>query len=73
MAELLALWLGSPAKLIVWLTSRAAAWTGVILAWRKLRHAPNRMRRFALWMLAINAAAWLAFAGGLWCLKRWGG
>ena len=66
-----ALWLASPMRLMVWLSSRAAAWAGVIVAWKKLPHGPNRTRRIIFWTLIINAAAWLMFVGGLWCLSLW--
>ena len=71
MAGFWALWLASPSRLVVWLSSRAAAWTGVTVAWKKLKHAPNRARRFLVWMLVINTVAWLMFAGGMWCLAAW--
>ena len=64
------LWLGSPAKLTFWLSSRVAAWTGSFMAWKKLRYTPNRTRRLLVWMLVINAVAWLAWAGALWCWAR---
>ena len=71
MAGFWVLWLGSPAKLFVWLSSRVAAWTGVAVAWKKLPPTPHRTRRFLIWMLVINAVAWLAWAGALWCLSMW--
>ena len=71
MAAWWALWLGSPVRLIVWLGSRAAAWTGVAVAWKKLKHHPRRTSRFLLWMLIINIVAWIAWAVALWCLVRW--
>ena len=71
MAAWWAPWLGSPVRLIVWLSSRAAAWTGVAVAWKKLKHHPRRTSRFLMWMLVINAVAWVAWAVALWCLVRW--
>ena len=71
MVPVWAVWLGSPVKLVVWLGSRIAAWTGSAVAWKKLKHHPRRTQRFLIWMLVINVVAWLAWAVALWCLVRW--
>lgn len=71
MAAFWALWWASPVKLMIWLSSRAAAWMGVAAASKKLKHTPDRTRRFLFWMLVINAVAWLVWAGALWCLSAW--
>ena len=49
--------LSSPAKLAVWVSNRAAAWTGLAVVWRKLKGDPQRTRRFILWMIAINVVS----------------
>ncbi len=40
--------LGSPLKLAMWIGNRVLTWTGLMVLWRKLKHAPDRVRRFLL-------------------------
>jgi len=62
----------SPLKLAVLLSNRLATWTGLVMVWLKLKGAPDRMRRFLMWWVALNAAS-LCLLGGAWWVfgKRW--
>ena len=55
--------LGSPLKLAMWIGNRVLTWTGLMVLWRKLKHAPDRVRRFLLVGLAINAVSLLLLVG----------
>ena len=61
--------IGSPVKLTVWIGNRLATWTGLAVVWQKVKHAPNRSRRFFTWLVALNAVSLLALFGVWWLLK----
>ena len=54
---------GSRIRLAMWIGSRLALGTGLAVVWRRLKGAPNRVRRFFVWFLALNAVSVLAFFG----------
>lgn len=56
----------SPLTLALWLSNRIVTWTGLFVLWRKLRHTPNRIRRFFQWGILINMAAWAMLGLLLW-------
>jgi len=65
---LTALWawlLASPFKFAVLLSNRIATWTGLLMVWVRLKGTPNRMRRFLVWWVVLNAAS-LCLLGGAW-------
>ena len=57
--------LGSPFKLAMWVGNRILTWTGLMVLWRKLKHAPDRVRRFLVVGLALNAVSLLLLVGFL--------
>jgi len=59
--------LGSPVKLAVWVGNRIAAWTTLGLIWQRIRHDPNRLLRFFLWVVMINSVS----IGLLFAVYRW--
>lgn len=67
------LWLfltGSPVKLSLWIGNRLATWTGLIVAWRKLKGSPNRSRAFFKWLMLINAVSLLVLVVALYMLRH---
>ena len=69
MSALWLFWLKSPLHLAVWLGNRFCAGVGVLAAWRKVKHHPNRVRRFLPWIIAINCASF-AILFGFWWLSK---
>jgi len=55
--------LGSPLKLAFWIGNRLVTWTGLLVLWRKIQHAPDRVRRFLLWGAILNAVSLLVLVG----------
>ena len=55
--------MGSRIRLAMWIGSRLALGTGLTVVWRRLKGAPNRVRRFLMWFLALNTLSVLAFFG----------
>ncbi len=61
-----AFFLGSPMKILLWVGNRLATWTGLLVLWQKLKHLPNRTRRFLLIGALLNVVSLLALVGVLW-------
>ena len=61
--------LSSPIHLMVVLGNRILTWTGLAVVWRRCKAAPNRLKRFILWALAINGASLIVLATVLRLLK----
>ena len=55
--------IGSPLKLGLWVGNRLATWTGSLVVWRKLKMAPDRTKRFLVWMVALNVVSLLVLVG----------
>ena len=55
--------MGSRIRLAMWVGSRVATGTGLMLVWNRLKGAPNRLTQFVVWFLALNAVSMLAFLG----------
>ena len=56
-------WLSSPIRFAVWGLNRLVANVGLLVAWRRLKHAPNRVRRFMPWLVLVNVLSILALVG----------
>ena len=65
--------LNSPMKVGLWIGHRLATSTGLLLIWRRLKGTPNRMRKFLVWLVVVNAVSLLCLVGVLWCVWRYGG
>lgn len=62
---------GSPMALCLWIGNRLAAWTGLAMLWRNLKHSPGRFTRFLMWGAVINVVSILCVVGLARMLRVW--